>query len=275
MMKKSVYVSHLLKDKFPSVIKNIGKILEKYNYNLKEIRDTNDIWCRDYMPVRAYGGELVRFTYKPSYLQSSEANIKSITNIDEILSWGKWTYRKTDIILDGGAIEIYQDKGIISDRVFSENPGVAPEQLIMDIKRLLELNTLTIVPAHPDDPFGHVDGLVRFIDRDTVLINDFTREYRKNWVLKFQASLINAGYVTESLPYRAHDNKGDDAEGIYANFLKLPNLIIVPSYTFSKEDKHAAELLARLYPGRAVESVYATDLAKKGGIINCVTWSRD
>ena len=275
MLKKSVYVSHLLKDNFPPVLKYIGEILKKYNYDIKEIRDTNDIWCRDYMPVRAYGGELVRFTYKPSYLQSSEANRKSITNIDEILSGGKWTYRKTDIILDGGAIEIYQDQGIISDRVFSENPGIAPEQLIMDIKRLLELNTLTIVPAHPDDPFGHVDGMVRFVDRDTLLINDFANEYQKKWVLKFQASLINAGYRTESLPYKAYENNGDDAKGIYINFLKLPNLIIMPSYTFNKGDKHAEEILAKLYPGRAVETVYSTDLAKKGGIINCITWSRN
>ena len=76
------------------------------------------------------------------------------------------------------------------------------------------------------------------------------------------------------IPYRVYNNKGDDATGIYMNFLKLPELIVMPTFTYENEDKKAAEKLAQVFPGREIKTIYSTDLAKKGGIINCVTWTR-
>jgi len=84
--------------------------------------------------------------------------------------------------------------------------------------------------------------------------------------------LKGKGYKIEILPYRAYNNKRDDAKGIYMNFLLLPDLIVMPYFNFDKEDKEAVETVKKLYPGRDVETVYGTDLAKKGGIINCITW---
>ena len=185
---------------------------------------------------------------------------------------------KTDIVLDGGAFEVYEDQAIISAVVFEENKckdAAGKEALLTDIKRLLGLKKIHVVPPHPDDEFGHVDGLVRYIDHETVLINDLSNEEPEWWVTSFNIAIGNTGYKTEELPYRPND-KGDamDAKGIYMNFLKLYDLIIMPAFSFEKEDKAAKETLERLYPGRKVETIYATDLAKEGGIVNCVSWER-
>ena len=48
----------------------------------------------------------------------------------------------------------------------------------------------------------------------------------------------------------------------------------MPTFTFKKEDEEARKKLEQLFPGRRVESINATDLAKEGGIVNCVTWDR-
>ncbi len=273
-MGRIVYISDKLKFALPAFKRNLIHILENSGYTVKEIIDTRDIWCRDYMPIKGADNHLVRFKYEPSYLTKDEKWRKTITNIDDILRPDKWNYKKSNIKLDGGSIEIHNDQGIISDRVFIENTNEDEITLLTTIKRLLGLKNLTVIPQHPKDFTGHVDGLVRFIDRKTVLINDLTKEGPEEWVLGFKMALYNAGYKMEALPYRAYDNKGDDAKGIYMNFLKLPDLIVMPTFTYKNEDKKAAEKLAQVFPGREIKTVYSTDLAKKGGIINCVTWTR-
>lgn len=273
-MKKIVYISDKLKNAFPAFKRNLTHILENSGYTVKEIRETKDIWCRDYMPIKGADNHLVRFKYEPSYLNKYKKWRETITNVYEILQPGKWNYKKSNIKLDGGSIEILNDQGIISDRVFRDNTNEDEITLLTTIKRLLGLKKLTIIPQHPKDFTGHVDGLVRFIDRKTVLINDLTKEGPEEWVLGFKMALYNAGYKMESLPYRAYSDKGDDARGIYMNFLKLPDLIVMSTFTYKNEDNKAAEKLAQVFPGREIKTIYSTDLAKKGGIINCVTWTR-
>ncbi|MDH5398316.1 MAG: agmatine deiminase family protein [Cyclobacteriaceae bacterium] len=164
---------------------------------------------------------------------------------------------------------------VSGERFFACKDAAGKEALLTYIKRLLGLKRIHVVPPHPYDEFGHVDGLVRYIDHETVLINDLSNEEPGWWVKDFKKAIAATGYKTEELPYRPND-KGNamDAKGIYMNFLKLYDLIIMPAFTFEKEDKAAKETLEHLYPGRMVETIYATDLAKEGGIVNCVTYER-
>lgn len=281
-MKDIVYISDKLEIRFSAFAKNLIAILEANGNQIKIIKDTKDIWCRDYMPVIGSLGNLVRFVYQPNYLQYKKYRDK-ITNVDTILTEAyslgnnndrrKWDYLKSNIKLDGGAIEVYRDQAIISDRVFRDNK-IDEFELLVNIKRLLGLKKITVIPQHPKDFTGHVDGLVRFVDSDTVLINDLANEEPEEWVFGFKMALYNAGYNIEELPYRAYKNKGDDARGIYMNFLKLNDLIIMPTFTFDEEDNEAKKKLEHLFPGKKIETIYASDLAKEGGIVNCVTWNK-
>ena len=254
-MKDIVYISDQLEIKYPAFKKNLTKILTDNGNRLKIITGTKDIWCRDYMPLIGSHGQLVRFIYHPSYLDKNKKDRASITNVDNILtttyevsgkSMSRWQYINTNSL-----------------------------ELLVDIKRLLGLQKITVVPEYPDDFTGHVDGLVRFIDHNTVLINNLSNEEPEEWIINFKSSLHNAGYKMEELPYRAYENEDkDDAKGIYMIFLNLNDLIIMPSFTFNQEDKKAKQTLEKLYPGKKVVPIYATDLAKEGGIVNCVTWNK-
>ena len=41
-----VYVSSILKEKFPNAAKELFSVLRKYNVTVKELTHTKDIWCR-------------------------------------------------------------------------------------------------------------------------------------------------------------------------------------------------------------------------------------
>ena len=96
----------------------------------------------------------------------------------------------------------------------------------------------------------------------------------ENWLYAFKSALINAGlrmhYIPTIIPIDASESSG---EGIYINFLNLEDMIIMPSYN-NPTDKEAASVLRKLYDNKPVRMVYAGDLAKEGGMINCVTWTK-
>ena len=65
---QTVYMSELLKDRYPETCKNLVAILEKHHVKYAFLKGTRDIWCRDYMPMRLESGKLIQFRYEPCYL---------------------------------------------------------------------------------------------------------------------------------------------------------------------------------------------------------------
>lgn len=288
-MSKTVYISGTLplgknKEGFYGkiVFEELSLIPE---INLKNL-DTKNVWCRDYMPVKTASGKYVQFTYRPWYMDGDkykdhfpdQASICNDLGIKCELS---------SIFLDGGAIEIRGKKGIVSDRVFRDNLDKKEVEIYTELKTILDLEQLIIIPKYPYDFTGHVDGLVRFIDGNRVVVNDLKKEleeaqkdknsYRKqlieNWIYAFKSAFLNAGLQMEELPTSIPENSPPSSgEGIYTNFLLLEDVIIMPVYG-KDEDEIAADRLSDLY-GKTVKTVNAKELSQMGGMINCVTWTK-
>jgi len=223
-MKEKVYISGFLGNTIRGrhIAAGLKTILGE---NLIEIPDplhAKNEWCRDYMPLKASDGTNVLFRYMPSYLigTADEKTIPDQLAICRELNIPVKDDKVQDIIMDGGAIEIYGAKGIISDRVFNDNYtgwDKGTPFIYEEIKSLLKLDELIVVPPDPWDEFGHVDGLVRFIDESTVLINDDSDfeeiiepgydliSYMK-WRVNLLKTIEKAGLKTVLLPLTALDN---------------------------------------------------------------------
>jgi agmatine/peptidylarginine deiminase len=59
---------------------------------------------------------------------------------------------------------------ILTDKVVVENPSLSKAKLLSELRELFEIETIIIIPRDPLDFTGHADGMVRFVDEDTVLI---------------------------------------------------------------------------------------------------------
>ncbi|WP_346855404.1 agmatine deiminase family protein [uncultured Draconibacterium sp.] len=292
-MTQTVYISEYLKDDVSNKVKYGEHVYQQLN-NIDEIeikkieKHSKNVWCRDYMPIKGATGELVHFDYSPPYMMDTDKWKARRPKREDLRNDLKVPSIDSDIILDGGAIEIHGTSAIVSDRVFRDNK-LPEEEVIEKIKKALKLERLIVVPQHPFDFTGHVDGMVRFIDSETVFISEMladgkvkeleveTNSYRRqlidNWYYAFKYSLINAGFKLEKLPCTAHLNKNDKSgHGIYLNFLKLDGLILMPSYK-QDEDFVAQKQLETLY-GAKVIMIDATELSEEGGMINCVTWTK-
>ncbi|MEX0980494.1 MAG: agmatine deiminase family protein [Bacteroidales bacterium] len=293
-MKGKVYISAYLgrAQHGYSVASGLKEKLGKFGYEVLEIDNhKKNEWCRDYMPVVTRENQLVQFKYAPGYMTDTTKWSERIPDHSKIhREHNLQCINAIDIKLDGGAIEIYGKQGIISDRVFRDNPG-NEKDLIEKIQNYLSLDRIIVVPQYPYDFTGHVDGMVRFIDNETVLINDLSEEMKllaegekekkniprckliKNWYYSFLMTFHNAGLKTEILPSNYAKNESDKyGNGIYLNFLRLLDLIVMPSYNDKKFDDAAKNKLMVLYE-REVITIDASKLAREGGMINCVTWT--
>ena len=269
---QTVYMSELLKDRYPETCKNLVAILEKHHVKYAFLKGTRDIWCRDYMPVRLESGKLIQFRYEPCYLMEDSRYEAIRSDVHEVLEKNNITAQDSDINLDGGNVLICDGRAIISDRVFPENRDKDPESLKKELADLLECEII-IVPTIHGDLTGHADGMVRFVDRDTILGNDRSKEY-KYWRDGINKVLADHHLNYIDVPFfqpKRNPKYPDSAVGVYVNFLEIGNLIIAPVFNHEM-DKEAVAVLQKAFPGKLVETIGYSDVALEGGLLNCTTW---
>lgn len=270
-----VYLSALLAAQYPGTCKRLTDILNKHNIPFAFLEGTKDIWCRDYMPVQTPSGKLIQFKYDPSYLKgpkyyNSRSDVKHVNEVNGI------TPIFSDINLDGGNVVMYGNKAIITDRVFSENPDWTEENLKAELAKLLECEIIIIPAYKPEYDFtGHADGMMRFVDSNTVLVNNLDQDlmYMKKAIIK---ALDNANLNYINFPWFEYKIKGniDHAIGIYLNYLEVDHIIIMPVFGVpGNKDAEALAKLKEVFPDKTIETIDYNDIALTGGILNCTTWT--
>ena len=266
---QTVYMSGLLMDRYPETCHNLLEILEKHNTNYSFLKGTKDIWCRDYMPVRIESGKLIQFRYEPSYLKGKPEWEESRSDVREVCRLNGINAQFSDINLDGGNVLICGGRAILSDRIFPENPNIDKNELLARLSDLLECEII-IIPTIHGDLTGHADGMVRFVDRDTLLGNNLDSEY-KYWREGMQKVLTKYKLSYIDVPFFEDKEHPDSAIGVYVNFIEVNNLLVVPIFG-NEQDKGVLAILHRAFPDKQIETLNYNDIALEGGLLNCTTW---
>lgn len=266
-----LYLADCLPKKQPEFFRRFEIVLNRCNIPFQFLPNTKDIWAVDYMPVQINNSKFIQFTYNPDYLEGKKYQ-KTISDVDSICKSIGIAAQKSDLLIDGGNISRTKDKVLMCDKVFHENKHMPENKLIKQLKDLFEVDKLYFVPWDKKDIIGHVDGMARFIDEDRVLINGYTGENRE-LQLSLRTSLHNADLDWIELPF--HIPKGApsiSAEGLYLNYLQMEQAVIVPIFN-SEYDEIALRILEDVFRGQRIETVDSTEVAKEGGVLNCISWN--
>jgi len=267
-----LYLADTLPKNYSNFFRQFEKVLNDSNINFQLLPNTKDVWAVDYMPIQIDKDSFVQFIYNPDYLRDTIKWSKTISDVDIICKQINLLPKKSNIVLDGGNVTRTTDKVIMCDKIFTENPNLKEKNLIRELQELFQVDKLIFIPTHPIDFTGHADGMVRFYDSNTVLINDYSRETME-FQLKFRLALHNAGLNYIEIPYNPYDNKKDEhANGEYINFLQMQQAIIIPTFGI-KEDDVVIKQFEQLFTGQRIATVDGNDLAFDGGILNCITWN--
>ncbi len=268
-----VFFSDLLPKRFGELYKEIIFHLNHHNIPHQLIENTNDIWCRDYMPIQINSEEFVQFNFCPSYLWKFKKYQPTITATDKLVyKVTKKGFYKTAVKLDGGNVVKFDNKVILTDRVFEENKLYEFNELINELKELFRTDKVIIVPQLPGDFTGHADGMIRFVDGNKLIVNDFGN-VGGNYYRSLKLSLLNTGFDIVELPYGVKNQKSStDDTGNYINFLEVKNLIFLPFYG-CETDGLAHYEMKKHYKDRQIIPIYCNELTKHGGGLNCITWT--
>ena len=266
-----LYFSSLIKTnpKYSLSAENLFSVLSDNGEKYTLFDGAKDIWARDYMPIKTKSGKHISFRYEPSYLADVPL-LRTIFKTD-IAQHFALPVTYSNINLDGGNVVFSpsKTKAVITDRVFSENPEYDKNTLLLELENLLEAEIIIIIPSLESDMTGHADGVVRFVNENTVIGN--ASPYKNGYEQKVKRALKKHGISVVDFPY--FDSKGISAVGSYLNFLETDNCIFLPIFG-SVQDETAVKSAKEIFEKKIV-AVNINGIAKDGGVLNCISWETD
>ncbi|HEX8724467.1 MAG TPA: agmatine deiminase family protein [Gemmatimonadaceae bacterium] len=255
---------------------------------------TDRVWLRDSAPtaVMAADGsiELVnwQFTAWAKYdnfsldreVGAAIARLTGLPRVQALRPDGK------PLVLEGGAIDtdgrgalLVTEECLLSD-VQTRNPGMSRADYERAFAEWLGVHKTIWLGEGcvGDDTHGHVDDIARFAAPDVVVLAfeedpaDENHRRSKDNFKRLQAAGGRRGdFTVIKLPYpRPVMMNGERLPASYANFYVANGVVIVPTFN-DVNDRVALNVLAEVFPGRAVVGIHAVDLVWGLGTLHCLT----
>jgi agmatine deiminase len=232
------------------------------------------------MPVKRSDGKFVQFKFFPGYYNSPKY-ISRLTVQNQITTDDKIVSIKSNLIVDGGNAITSGNTAILTEKVFKENPLLSRSEITEILKHDLAANKIVFTPALPYEITGHIDGMLKFINENTLLVADYSCQ-STSWQKKMNAALKKTGLKLIPFPdatSTAAEEKNSDGDytalGCYINFLVIRNIVLLPQFNLHPHDQAAISITKQLYPNHKVIPVDCREIAVDGGVLNCISWNYD
>jgi agmatine/peptidylarginine deiminase len=271
-----VYFSELLRTKseFAKTCAEIIEIFDNHDIQYEFLKGTKDIWARDYMPIQVDLDKRIEYRYDPDYLQAKKyRKIKSYPDIVSELN--NISTQKTDVIIDGGNVIKSENSIIMTDKVIIENKeNYSRDMIIGKLQELFETDKIALIPWDKEnDEYGHADGMIRFVDNQTVLLQSYFDDYSEKFKNQLFGELDRIGVKWEKMEFDV--NEEDERNWAYMNFLQTKDIILIPKFDID-EDIQAMKQIKRWYTDyndKQIENVDMSAIVKEGGALNCISWT--
>jgi agmatine deiminase len=257
------------------------------NVTLHDI-PTNDVWARDHGPMFLSGAglepALVDWEYNAWGGKYPPYDLDNAVPKQVAALTGRRTFT-AGIVMEGGALDNDGQGTILTTESCLLNPNRNPTLAQAEIEAYLRdyacaQKVLWLAGGMAgDDTDGHIDELARFVAPGVVVValeNDPADEnygplqdnYRR------LSSMRDArGRSLEVVPIAMPGAKFFDDQRLpacYLNFYIANGVVIVPTFS-DPADEAALSTLARLFPGRQIRGIEATDLVWGLGAFHCIT----
>lgn len=252
---------------------------------------TNDTWARDFGPITVYedgNPVLYDFGFNAWGLKFAANHDNLITkNLSRLGAFGRCAVRTPGLILEGGSIE---SDGLGTVLTTSQcllgpnrNPHLNRNALEQSLGKLLGFSRFLWLEhgyLAGDDTDSHIDTLARFCPNNTIAYVHCDDPKDEHWnALAAMESELQAFRTANGQPYQlvplpwpqpCYGQDGHRLPATYANFLIINGAVLVPIYDLP-QDAAALEMIAGLFPERAIRGINCRPLIEQHGSLHCVT----
>lgn len=280
----TVYFSTWLYDSkgHPDFYNRLIAIINELGIKYGILKETNDYWARDYMPIQLDEHDFFKYRYNPDYLINSKNKDDryTITNVDNVLRGMGISCRKTGLTIDGGNMVACGPYIVMTDKVFTENNR---EKGDINFKNELESkigHPVIIIPwtmhgsfdAEDTDKYGHADGFIKWCGDKRILMGNHG-DYYPDEAAAIRRILEYHGFeVTEMRFIDKVTNPCQELNWAYINFLQVGRNIIMPKFNI-EEDAIAYQYVQKSFPSCKIQQIEMKDIAKEGGALHCISWN--
>lgn len=266
--KNFIYLAGTLSSKMPLFYKHFTTAITSAGIEQGILTGTSDIWAVDYMPVQLSENQFVQYIFKPDYL-TTRKYFHLLTDAERV--WNNLELDtevvSCDLVLDGGNLVYEKDTLIVTDKVFTENADKTKTQVIQLLENCFHARVI-VIPRADNDIFGHADGDVRFVNTDTVIVNEPGTQLE---YFKKVTDILKINKLKYICAPCGCCESGLSAMGLYINYLQVGTAIFVPVFDI-EQDERAVKFFKDVFSGCNIIPVKSKQIAKRGGVLRCVSW---
>ncbi|HEY6396572.1 MAG TPA: agmatine deiminase family protein [Solirubrobacteraceae bacterium] len=252
----------------------------------------DDLWMRDAGPVFLINGRggLAGLDLNFNGWGGKQVHVNDARVARKILDLLGIERVRAPFVAEGGALEtdghgtaMATESSIVNA---NRNPGHSKAQITSWLRGYLGVRKVVWVPGlkGQDITDDHIDGLARFIHPGRVVVSQPADPHVSNaWARSGRQALRILSAATDAGRHKLHCVVSRESSRIppghdpntfvntYVNWYACNGAVLIPAFDDPGADTEARELVAHLYPERAVEQLRIDSIAAGGGGIHCAT----
>ncbi len=254
----------------------------------------NDTWARDHGPLtcanldNAADLKIMDFIFN-GWGNKFESQLDNHINqvLVKQLANPNTAYQQSDLVLEGGGVEINEHGVLLTTSECLLNPNRNPSLSKTDIEQILkeQLGAESFLWVDHgylagDDTDSHIDTLVRFAPNNTLVYVKCDDENDEHFAaLDAMEKQLHTFKTHQGEDYRlialpwpkaVFNDDGDRFPATYANYLIINKTVLVPIYG-DEHDSLALAQIAMAYPEHTVLGINCLPIIHQFGSLHCIT----
>lgn len=233
----------------------------------------SDIWMRDFTLSNVSAPIMFRYTAAAQDNQSAADNVQDVF-YDLVKSAGI-NFTESDLLNDGGNFADDYFGNVVFSTKFLKDNNLTETKARKLLTALPSINNVAFITADEQGGLEHSDGVVSFIDENTLMINSYPEdpEYAKILKQQLKRGLPNVVIHEIPTPYddsKIYDSRFGSACGLYTNALVTPHRIYLPQFGIPEDKKVLTQV--RSLTDKQVVPVRSDNVCIMGGGVRCMSW---
>lgn len=241
------------------------------------INPISDIWMRDFGMSNTVYPIMFRYT-----AAGQGGNRKGQIHADEVqeelarfAEKAGLIFKETHWFNDGGNFVDDYTGNVVISRKFLRDNKLSEKSARQKLRNLTNIRHVAFIESDEQGGLEHADGVVSFVDDNTLIINSYPTDplYSRQLKEDLRRGLPNVKIHEISTAYdgsNIYDDRFGSACGLYTNALVTPERIYLPQFGIPEDAVALSQVKA--ITNREVIPVDSSDVCFMGGGLRCMSW---